>query len=109
MRHGKMLNPGDVILTEVKFTDTFEMKLRPAVLLFEDMGNIVIAGITSNVKMKGVTLTKKDGAIKESVIKTNYIFTVSENAIRKKLFSLSKEKKKELYKQLIINLSELTN
>lgn len=102
-----MLSPGDVVLTQVQFTDTFEVKTRPAVVLFEEFGNVVIAGITSNTSMKGVLLTKREGAIKDSVIKTNYIFTVSENAIRKKLFSLSRQKKLELYNELIAKLSKL--
>jgi mRNA interferase MazF len=102
-----MFNSGDVILAQVQFTDTFEIKTRPAVVLFEDMGNVVIAGITSNAKMKGIVLTKKDGAIKNSVIKTNYIFTVSEAAIKKKLFELSKNKKSELYKDLENKISGL--
>ncbi|MEK6887854.1 MAG: type II toxin-antitoxin system PemK/MazF family toxin [Candidatus Aenigmatarchaeota archaeon] len=102
-----MLSPGDVVLAQVQFTDTFEIKSRPAVVLFEDMGNVVIAGITSNIKMKGIALTKKEGAIKDSVIKLNYIFTISEHAIKKKLFSLSKEKKVELYKSLTDLLSGL--
>ncbi len=102
-----MLNPGDVILAQVQFTDTFEIKTRPAVVLFAELGNVVIAGITSNTKMKGIALTKKDGAIKNSVIKTNYIFTIAEFAVRKKLFVLNKKKKSELYKKLVANLSGL--
>ena len=96
-----MLKSGDVILTNVQFTDTFEIKRRPAVVLFEEFGNIVVAGITSNMQMKGVTLTKQDGAIKDSVIKLNYIFTISQAMIEKNLFSLSTEKKKELYEALV--------
>jgi len=103
-----MFNPGDVVLAQIQFTDTFEVKNRPAVILFEELGNIVVAGITSNILMKGVTLTKKDGAIKDSVIKTNYIFTISESAIKKKLFELSKTKKKELYNDLNKKLSILS-
>lgn len=102
-----MHNSGDVVLSQVQFTDSFEVKTRPAVVLFEEMGNIVIAGITSNTKMKGIALTKKDGAIKDSVIKTNYIFTVSEAAIKKKLFELSKSKKTELYKELESKIAAL--
>ena len=102
-----MLRSGDVILAQVQFTDSFEVKTRPAVVLFEDMGNVVIAGITSNTKMKGIALTKKDGAIKDSIIKTNYIFTVSEAAIKKKLFELGKNKKSELYKELESRISGL--
>ena len=96
---------GNVVLANVQFTDTFEIKKRPALVLFEEQGNIVLAGITSNLKMKGIPLTKKEGAIKDSIIKLNYIFTVSENMIERFLFCISKEKKQiiklELMKKLI--------
>ena len=69
-----MHKAGDVVLASVQFTDTYEIKARPAVVLFEEFGNIVAAGITSNLKMKGIPLAKKDGAFKESVIKTNSVF-----------------------------------
>ncbi len=72
---------------------TAEVKTRPAVVLFEELGNVVIAGITSNLKMKGIPLTKSEGAIKESVIKLNYIFTISQEMVSKVLFHLSNEKK----------------
>lgn len=102
-----MHNPGEVVLVQVQFTDTFEVKTRPAVVLFEELGNVVVAGITSNLKMKGIPLTKKEGAIKNSVIKLNYIFTVSEALIRKKLFDLPKAKKKLLYKELNTRIKQL--
>ncbi len=91
---------GDVVLTHIQFTDTFESKKRPAVVLFEELGNIIVAGITSNVRMQGILLTKKEGAIKESIIKLNYIFTISEKMIEKDLFSLTEEKKKLLVSEL---------
>jgi|SRR3989338_7435867 len=104
-----MFNSGDVILASVQFTDTFEVKTMPAVVLFEEFDNIVVAGITSNTSMNGILLTKKDGAIKESIIKTNYIFTISAAAVKKKLFSLNKTKKEELYSDLTKKLSSLKN
>ncbi|MBS3146965.1 type II toxin-antitoxin system PemK/MazF family toxin [Candidatus Woesearchaeota archaeon] len=99
-----MHNLGEVVLTQLQFTDTLEIKSRPAVVLFEENGNVVVAGITSNLEMKGILLTKKDGAIKESVIKLNYIFTISDKMIIKNLFSLSIEKKKLLVSELIKKL-----
>ena len=57
--------------------------------------------------MKGIPLTKKDGAIKDSIIKTNYIFTISESMVRKKLFSLSLEKRKALHDALCESRSTL--
>ncbi|MEK6968512.1 MAG: type II toxin-antitoxin system PemK/MazF family toxin [Nanoarchaeota archaeon] len=101
-----MRKQGTVILAEIQFTDTFEVKTRPAVVLFEEYGNIVVAGITSNTEMGGVPLSKKEGAIKESVIKLNYIFTISEKMIKKELFSLSKEKRELVIKGLVKRLGD---
>ena len=95
---------GDVILAEVQYTDTFEVKKRPALVLFEEFGNIICAAITSNIEMKGISLTKKEGAITDSIIKLNYIFTISEHMINRLLFKLSEEKinivKEELIKKI---------
>ena len=100
-----MLKFGDVILAKIQFVDTFEVKTRPAAVLFEEYGNVVVAGITSNIKMGGISLTKKEGVIKESVIKLNYIFTISEKMVKKTLFSLSNEKKKIIINEIIKKLS----
>ncbi len=100
-----MYNFGDIILAEVQFTDTFEIKTRPVLILFEEQGNIVVVGITSNLQMKGIPLTKKEGAIKESVIKLNYIFTISEKMTKKFLFSISKQKKDLIKSELIKKLN----
>lgn len=100
-----MLKPGDVVLANIQFTDTFEIKKRPALVLFEEFNNIVVAGITSNLEMQGIPLTKKEGAIKESIIKLNYIFTISRVMIEKELFSISKEKKKIVFDELVKKIS----
>ena len=96
---------GQVILASVQFTDTFEIKKRPALVLFEEHGNIVVMGITSNLEMKGIPLHKEEGAVVESIIKLNYIFTISEKMVEKILFFVSKKKrdliKSELIKRLI--------
>jgi len=102
-----MPKAGDVVLATVQFTDTFETKKRPALVLFEEFDNVVVAGITSNLEMRGVPLTKKEGAIKDSMIKLNYIFTISKMMIEKTLFSLSEEKKREVYGELLTKLDGL--
>lgn len=99
-----MYKLGEVILAEVQFTDTFEVKSRPAVVLFEEYDNIVVAGVTSNTQMKGIPLLKKEGAIKDSIIKLNYIFTISGKMVKKNLFSLSTEKKKMVISELVKKL-----
>jgi mRNA interferase MazF len=65
-----------------------------------------VAGVTSNPKMKGTPLTKNEGAIKDSVIKLNYIFTISNEMASKTLFHLSKEKKRLIFDELIKRLEE---
>ena len=95
-----MLKAGDLIVATVQFTDTADVKTRPAVVLFEDLGNVVIAGVTSNLMMKGIPLTKTEGAIKDSVIKLNYIFTISSEMVSKVILHLSKEKKRLIFEEL---------
>ena len=102
-----MPKAGDVVLTKLQFTDSFETKRRPAVVLFDEHDNIVVAGITSNLSMDGIPLGKKEGAIKDSVIKLNYIFTVSGPMIEKVLFPLTSEKKRIVYDELIQRLKML--
>lgn len=104
-----MLKSGDVVITLVQFTDTAEVKRRPAVVLFEEYDNVVVAGITSNTNMKGIVLTKEEGAVKESIIKLNYIFTVSKAMISKVLFSLQPKKKQILCKELVKRLEVLNH
>lgn len=107
MRLGKMFNFrfGEVVLAQIQFVDSLELKSRPALVLFEEEGNIVVAGITSNLERKGVKLTKKEGAIKESVIRLNYLFTISEGMIKKKLFQIADQKKKEITSEIIKKLT----
>jgi len=102
-----VLKAGDIVLAHIQYMDTFETKLRPALILFEEYDNFVVAGVTSNTSMDGIPLTRKDGAIKESVIKLNYIFTISKMMILKPLFSLAMEKKKMVYEELVKRVHHL--
>lgn len=94
-------NFGQIVLAEVQYTDTFEIKTRPALVLFEEQGNVIVAGITSNPKMKGVAITRKEGLPRNSIIKLNYIFTISEKMVKKFLLNISDEKKKLIKNELI--------
>ena len=102
-----MPKAGDLIVATVQFTDTADVKTRPAVVLFEEFGNVVIAGVTSNLKMKGIPLTKSEGALKDSVIKLNYIFTISNEMVSKIILHLSKEKKHLIFEELNKRLNGL--
>ncbi len=102
-----MPESGDVVIARVQFVDTEESKIRPALVLFEELGNIVIAGITTNLQMKGIPIYKKDGAAQDSIIKLNYIFTITGNAVIKTVFQLSPEKKHLVFDEFIKNLNSL--
>jgi mRNA interferase MazF len=107
MKRGTPFKSGDVVLVHVQFTDVDEVKKRPGVVLFEEHDNVVIAGVTSNVKMDGIPLTVKAGAVKDSVIKLNYIFTVSSVMVDRVLFSLTKEKRTVVHDALMKKISAL--
>ena len=100
-----MLRCGDVIVATIQFVDTFEVKTRPAVVLFEEFGNVVVAGITSNVEMRGIPLTKAEGAMVDSVIRVNYVFTIATNMVKKHVFSLSSKKRSMLIDEFVRRLS----
>ena len=102
-----MIKSGDVILSKVQFTDTFEVKVRPGLVLYEEFNNYVVAGITSNTQMKGIPLTTEEGVIKNSIIKLNYLFTISKSMAEKVLFHLSSKKKKIVFKELVSRLDVL--
>ena len=107
MKPGRLLRPGDVVLARIQFVDTLEIKVRPALILFEERGNVVVAGITSNLGMEGIALGKADGAVKDSVIKLNYIFTISEGMVSKVLFRLSDAKRAQVANELLKRLDRL--
>ena len=102
-----MPKAGDVIITRVQFVDTEGAKIRPALVLFEELGNIVIAGITTNLHMKGIPIYTKEGAVQDSIIKLNYLFTITDASILKTVFHLSTEKKRAVRDELNKKLSVL--
>ena len=102
-----MPEPGDVVITRVKFTDSDNSKIRPALILFEELGNVIIAGITTNTRMNGIGISKNEGAAQDSVIKLNYIFTITNDAIIKTVFQLSSEKSNVVFNELMKKFSAL--
>ncbi|MHA1222156.1 MAG: type II toxin-antitoxin system PemK/MazF family toxin [Candidatus Heimdallarchaeaceae archaeon] len=76
------------------------MKKRPILVLFHRRKNIVVAGITSNLSREGVLIKKKDGVDKDSIIRLDYIFTIEDSLIERKLTTISEEIKKEVCKNL---------
>ena len=91
----------------MQFIDSEGSKISPALVLFEELGNIAIAGITTNLQMKGIHISTKEGAAQDSIIKLNYIFTITNEAILKTVFHLSPEKKRIVFDELTKRLEGL--
>ena len=102
-----MSKAGDVVITRVQFADSEGSKIRPALVLFEELGNIVIAGITTNLQMKGIHISTNEGAAQDSVIKLNYIFTITDGAIIKTVFQLSPGKRHLVFEEFVKKLGSL--
>ena len=102
-----MPRSGDVILTRVRFVDGAGSKIRPALVLFEEAGNVIIAGITTNLRMKGIPISTKEGAAQDSIIKLNYVFTITNDTILRTVFHLSRQKRQMVFKELKEKLETL--
>ena len=102
-----MPRSGDIIIARVRFADDQGSKIRQALVLFEELGNVVIAGVTTNLHMKGVPISKSEGAPQDSIIKLNYIFTITNDVVLKTVFHLSGEKKRMVLKELMDKLEGL--
>lgn len=76
-------------------------------VLYEEHNNVVVAGITSNTKMGGIPLSIEEGVVKESVIRNNYIFTVSSALILRVIFHLTATKRNMVYDAIVERLGSL--
>ena len=92
---GNMPEPCDVVITRVKFTDYDDSKISPILILLEGWGGVVLAWITTNRRMNGIIISRSYEAAQDSVIKLNYIFTITNEAIIETVFHL--DLKKEIW------------
>jgi hypothetical protein len=58
-------------------------------------------------RMNGIRISKNEGAAQDSVIKLNYIFTITNEAIIKTVFQLSSEKRNVVFDELMKKFSAL--
>ena len=101
MKSGKQYKFGDILICQVQFMDTEEIKTRPVYVLFQEFDSVVVIGITSNPHVVGVPLSKEEGMIKDSIIKLNYIMTISEKMVKKYVCSATEEKKRIVKNELL--------
>jgi len=101
----------DILLVKFPFTDFQGFKKRPVIVISNDEYNsktldLVVCAITSNLSYKDYSVLISnddldDGyLIKESLIKTSHIATISKRIVIKKIASLNDEKFKEVKENL---------
>jgi len=96
MISGTKFEQGEIVLVPYPFTDLSEIKNRPVLIISNNMHNvdsedIVTCGVTSNLKNSefSILVDNKDiikGSIPiKSRIKTDKIFTLKQNLVKKKI------------------------
>ena len=100
------LTKGDIVLFPFPYTDLSDRKLRPCLVLSEEMGDdIVLCQITSqrlrkdeySVELKQADTT--DGTIMiDSYIRANMVFTAAKAQIRRKLCKVRDDKYRQVTK-----------
>jgi len=111
---------GDVVLVEVPFADTAAVKLRPAVVVQNNVGNrvsgnLIVAAVTSQVPARllptqyeipaGSALARAAGLPLRSAVDCSVIYTVSKVLVQRKLGALPPEVMAEVDRCLKISLA----
>ena len=93
---GMMFRQGDIVLVKFPFTNLENFKRRPVLVISGNLFNsktsdIIVCGITSNLSHKDfyVPINNNDlldgSLIKESIVKTSHIATLSKSIVVKKV------------------------
>ena len=100
---------GDIVIIPVPFTDNKGYKLRPAVVISNDMihqtGDVLIVQITSKLKQDNLSITLTNDDITEdlpvkSYIRVHKIFVLEQSLIKGKVSSLKIAKYQELIQRI---------
>lgn len=107
MIFGTNYKAGDVVLVGIASLENNQVKKRPVFVLYNKGNNIIAAALSRNKNMKGISLSKKDGATINCQLSLQYIFTFSQNAVIKKLFTVNLSRRKEIYRKIKKKLKEI--
>ena len=104
---------GEIVLFSFPFTDLRQRKLRPCLVISEEMKeDIVLCQMTSKAIPKdeySIELKEKEtigrSLMLSSYIRTNMLFTAAKYQINKKVCKINKEKYEEVVKNIIMLVS----
>ena len=100
---------GEIVLFPFPYTDLSKRKLRPCLVLSNEMDeDIILCQITSkntghdNYSIELKSSESKNGSLMiDSYVRCNMIFTASKNQIKKKICNISRKKYNEIISKII--------
>ncbi len=102
---------GDIVIFPFPYTDLTSTKIRPCLVMSEEMGeDIILCQITSSTDNKYSIELKTNETVNgtlsiNSFIRTNMLFTASKSQISKKICKLKKEKYSKVVSKIINTIS----
>ncbi|MFQ6100164.1 MAG: type II toxin-antitoxin system PemK/MazF family toxin [Anaerolineae bacterium] len=119
-----MSNPayhhGDLLLVSLPFADVVQSKVRPVLLVQNDIankvsGNLIVAAISSHVPQRllpvqykvaaGSSLAQEAGLVRDSVVDCGVIYTIAKSRVRRKIGALPPDAMAEIDSRLKISLA----
>jgi mRNA interferase MazF len=100
---------GDIVLIPIPFTDNKGYKLRPAVVISDDIvhrtGDVMIVQVTSQLKQDNLSISIKKSDVTEelpvkSYIRVHKIFVLEQRLIKGRVSSLKTRKYTELVERI---------
>lgn len=111
---------GDLLLIDLPFADVTQSKVRPALLVQNDVankvsGNLIVVSISSRVPQRllptqykvtaGSPLAQAAGLLRDSVVDCSVIYTVASNRVRRKIGAFPSQVMAEIDARLKISLA----
>ena len=111
---------GDVLLTDLPFADITGSKVRPVVVVQNNIankvsGNLIVVAISTKVphhllptqyKVNADSFVgRRTGLVKDSIVDCSVIYTVSKSRVRRKIGSFPPEAMAEIDKRLRVSLA----
>ncbi len=105
---------GDIVLFPFPYTDLNSRKLRPCLVLSDEMReDILLCQITSrNIEADGFTVElgkndTKDGSLQiDSFIRANMLFTAEKTQVLKRICRVNENTYKEVVKKIVLLISK---
>jgi mRNA interferase MazF len=111
---------GDLLLASLPFADVAKSKVRPVLLVQNNVanqfsGNLIVVALSSRVPQRllptqykvtvGSPLAKQAGLVKDSIVDCGVIYTIAKSRVRRKIGAFSSQTMAEIDARLKTSLS----